>query len=308
MNLAETENRAGLCRITSGWKKPELPIDWVRRYWRDVHSPAIARRAGIYDYRHYQYDPVKDDLLTPLEGVAYDAPPTEQLMWTSDVRYRDEAALAIFDKSPEGKPKTDILGDIDIIVDQSTTYRAVDDNARTYVDNTGIAMPQGPCASPTYALFFRARGDEADFRACLRKIAETWSRLPGVLRLRLSLFDAPDMEKERKAGYPVKTHPVERQYQALIDLTLDTVARGRSLVNAEDGIDYAAHISTIHSYPVRVVYTSNYNGKPTLVGLRGYPAYAALTALHADNQRQTSLLEWMYGDIASAGTAESDLC
>ena len=55
---------------------------------------------------------------------------------------------------------------------------------------------------------------------------------------------------------------------------------------------------------MRVVYTSNYNGKPTLVGLRGYPAYEALTALHADNQRQTSLLEWMYGAVAAGGIAE----
>ena len=117
MTLADIENKAGLCRITCGWKKPELPIDWVRRYWRDVHSPAIARRAGIYDYRHYQYDPVRGDVLAPIEGITYDAPAMEQLMWTSDVRYRDEAALAVFDKSPEGKPKTDILGDIDIIVE-----------------------------------------------------------------------------------------------------------------------------------------------------------------------------------------------
>ena len=149
MNLPDIENQAGLCRITCGWKKPELPIDWVRRYWRDVHSPAIARRAGIYDYRHYQYDPVRSDVLSPLAGIEYEAPPCEQLMWTSDVRYRDAAALAMFDKSPEGKPKQDILGDIDIIVDQSTTYRAVDENAHTYLDDTGIAIPQGPCASPT---------------------------------------------------------------------------------------------------------------------------------------------------------------
>lgn len=304
MTLAEVENQAGLCRITCGWKKPELPIDWVRRYWRDVHSPAIARRAGIYDYRHYQYDPVCNDVLSPVEGVEYDAPALEQLMWTSDVRYRDEAALAVFDTSPQGKPKTDILGDIDIIVDQSTTYRAVDADAVTYVDDTGIAMPQGPCASPTFALFIRSRSNEDQFRAFLRKVAETWSRKTGVLRLRLSLFDAPDMEKERKAGYPVKTHPVERQYQAWIDLTLDTEARGKTLIEDSDGIDYATHISTIHTYPVRVVYTSNYNGKPTLVGLRGYPAYEALTALDADNQRQTSLLKWMYGDIAKNGTAE----
>ena len=304
MTLADIENKAGLCRITCGWKKPELPIDWVRRYWRDVHSPAIARRAGLYDYRHYQYDPVRKDVLGPINGVEYEAPPLEQLMWTSDVRYRDEAALAIFDKSPEGKAKSDILGDIDIIVDQSTTYRAVNENAVTYVDETGIAMPQGPCASPTFALFIRSKSNEEQFRACLRQIAESWSKKTGVLRLRLSLFDAPDMEKERKAGYPVKTHPIERQYQALIDLTLDTVARGQALVGDDDGMDYASHISTIHTYPVRAIYTSNYNGKPTLVGLRGYPAYEALTALDAENQRQTSLLEWMYGDIAKNGTAE----
>jgi hypothetical protein len=305
MTLAEIENGAGLCRITCGWKKPELPIDWVRRYWRDVHSPAIARRQGIYDYRHYQYDPIVTDLLPPVDRIEYAAPPLEQLMWTSDVRYRDEAALAVFDKSPEGKPKQDILGDIDIIVDESTTYRAVDENARTYVDDTGIAMPQGPCVSPTFALFLRSRGNEAAFRQSLRELAECWARKPGVLRLRLSLFDAPDMEKERLAGYPVKTHPVERQYQAWIDLTLDTVARGRKLIDGADGIDYATQIATIHSYPVRVVYTSNYNGRPTLVGLRGYPAWEALTALDADNQRQTSLLEWMYGPVASRGTAEN---
>ncbi|MFT7287949.1 MAG: hypothetical protein ACI87W_002064 [Halieaceae bacterium] len=88
---------------------------------------------------------------------------------------------------------------------------------------------------------------------------------------------------------------------------MDTVARSHTLLDANDGIDYAAHISTIHSYPVRAVYTSNYNGKPTLVGLRGYPAYEALMALNADNQRQTSLLEWMYGDIAENGTADAGL-
>lgn len=307
MNLAEIENEAGLCRITCGWKKPELPIDWVRRYWRDVHSPAIARRAGIYDYRHYQYDPVRDDVFAPVDGIDYRAPPLEQLMWTSDVRYRDEAALAVFDKSPEGKPKTDILGDIDIIVDQSTTYRAIDENARTYVDDTSIAMPQGPCASPTFALFIRSQSNEDEFRACMRQVAESWSKKAGVLRLRLSLFDAPDMEKERQAGYPVKTHPVERQYQALIDLTVDTVARAGELIGSGDGIEYAVHIKTIHTYPVRAVYTSNYNGKPTLVGLRGYPAYEALTALNAENQRQTSLLEWMYGDVAKNGTADGGL-
>ena len=91
--LEHTENRATICRVTCGWKKAGLPLDVVRRYWRDVHSPAIARRAGVWDYRHYQFDTVRADLLGPLDGIALDCPAGEQLMWTSDVRYADDAGL-----------------------------------------------------------------------------------------------------------------------------------------------------------------------------------------------------------------------
>ena len=66
--LSDIENRAGLARITCGWKKAELPLSRVRRYWRDVHSPAISRRAGIYDYRHYQYDEVDPELFGAVGG------------------------------------------------------------------------------------------------------------------------------------------------------------------------------------------------------------------------------------------------
>jgi hypothetical protein len=45
----------------------------------------------------------------------------------------------------------------------------------------------------------------------------------------------------------------------------------------------------------------NYGGRPTLVGLRGYSAYEAIQALDAANQRQPSLLTWMYGDVVAGG-------
>ncbi len=307
MTLAAIENSAGFARITCGWKKPELPIDWVRRYWRDVHSPAIARRAGLYDYRHYQYDPVAPGLFGPqLDGVELECPPLEQLMWTSDVRYRSPADLAVFDLSPPAAAKADLLGDINIIVDKSTTYTIIDDGGFTYKDETGIATPQGPCQSPTYALFIRRRSAEADFRQALRQAARILAEKTGVLRIRLNLFDAPDMEKERKAGYPVKTHPEAQQYQAWIDITLDSKARARTLFSAGEGLDYAAHLKTLHAYPVRDIYTSVYRGKPTLVGLRGYPAYEAITALAAHNQQQATLLEWMYGPIAEGAWIGSE--
>jgi hypothetical protein len=299
MTLAAIENQAGYARITCGWKKPELPIEWVRRYWRDVHSPAIARREGIYDYRHYQFDPVAPTLLAAhMNGVALQCDPAEQLMWTSDVRYRSHADLAIFDLSPPAKAKADLLGDIEVIVDKSTTYTTVNDAGFTFADHTGVVTPQGPCPSPTYSLFIRRRSDESAFRDAMRQAAQILSAKHGVLRLRLSLFTAPDMEKERKAGYPIKTHSEAQQYQAWIDLTLDAAERTGEVFSPMDGIDYQAHLKEVHIYPVRAIYTSVYRGKPTLVGLRGYPAYEAISALGAANQLQPALLEWMYGAVA----------
>jgi hypothetical protein len=303
--LIDDENRAGLTRVTCGWKKPELSIDWVRRYWRDVHSPAIARRAGVYDYRHSQFDPLRGDLFAPLAGVDYAAPAGAQLMWLSDVRYLDEAALAEFGRSPDGEVKAQLLADIELIVGRSTTYKSVGENTRTLLDATGNRFPQGPVRHPSFAVFFRQRSDEPSFRECVRRLAARWAAAKDVLRVRLTIFDVPDMEAERKAGYPVKTHPVEQQYQAWIDLVLRDTAAARELLTPEKDIDVARHVSVVHAYPVRVVYTSVYGGRPTIVGLRGFAAYEAIEALGADNQKQTSLLEWMYGPIARGGAAET---
>lgn len=303
-DLARTENQAGLARITCGWKKSELPLDWVRKYWRDVHSPAITRRDGVYDYRHYQFDSVRPNVFPAIDGVEYHCPDGQHLMWLSDVRYKDEQGLAAFDVSPFGDVKAHLLGDIELIVDKSTTYKAIGENAFTYVDSTKDATPQGPVPSPTYALFIRQKSDEDSFRECLRKVAKKWSEISEVKRLRLSLFDVPDMEAERKAGYPVKTHPIEMQYQAWIDLTIENDEAAQILMSSLDTTDVAAHVSTIHAYPVRVVYTSIYAGQPTLVGLRGYPAYEAIRALGADNQKQSALLEWLYGPVAQDGAVD----
>ena len=294
-DLENIENRAGIARVTCGWKKPQLPIDVVRRYWRDVHSPAIARRAGVWDYRHYQFDPVDPALFAPVAGIDYSCAADAQLMWLSDVRYLDEAALAAFGASPDGEVKSQLLADIELIVDRSTTYKAVGPNAHTLVDRTGIAEPQGPVPHPQYAVFFRKRADEPAFRQCLQGLAERWARTPGVLRVRLSQFEVPDTEAEKKAGYPVKTHPVEHQYQAWIDLAVEDAAVARFLLTPQSGADYARDIRAIHAYPVRVVYTSVYGGQPTIVGLRGYPAWLAIRELDAANQREPALLEWMYG-------------
>lgn len=291
----DIENQAWLCRVTSGWKKAELPLEDVFCYWRDVHSPAIARRPGIWEYRHFQFDPVREDLFKAQDGVDFSCPTGEQLMWTSDVRYVDQAALDAFSAAPDPDTRGHLLGDIELIVDQSTTYRAVDDMARTFVDRDAQLPPQGPPRYPTFSLFFRSRADEPDFRSFLKAVATKWSANAAVCRLRSSLFEAPDMAAEKASGYPIKTHPPERQYQAWIDISVETES---DLARLVDATDFSEHVAALHAYPVRAIYTSNQAGKPTFVGLRGYPAYKALTAIGGYNQAHNSILRWMYGDVA----------
>jgi hypothetical protein len=288
------ENRAAVSRTTCGWRLPHLDRDAVRHYWRDVHSPAIARRAGVHWYRHSPFDAVRADLFAPVEGIELECPADAQLMWQSDVVYLDEAGVQQFMRSPDDPAVVaTILADIEMIVDKSTTYRSVGDNLHTYVDRTGEAVQIGPRTHPTYSLFLRRRGDEPGFRAALRELAERWSAHPGVLRLRLNLFDTPDMEAERKAGYPVKTHPLEQQYQAWIDLVLDDDATAREL--STSGL--AEQVTTLHAYPVPAVYTFVHDGAPTLIGLRGYAAHLAIEGLGATQAVDPALLEWMYGPV-----------
>jgi hypothetical protein len=294
----DIENGARICRITCGWKKPDLPLDAVRRYWRDVHSPAIARRPGIWEYRHYQFDAVRS--IFDLAEVDQTCPADEQLMWLSDVRYADDEALATFAAEPGHQVRNELLGDIDLIVDQSTTYKAIDAMARTLVDHTASVPPQGKPSTPAFGLFLRSRTSEPDFRAFIVALAERWAKEPGVLRLRYSLLEAPDVAAERAAGYPIKTHPPERQYQAWIDTVLadDDAAAALPM----EGL--AAHVHTLHAYPIAANYTSNYAGKPTFVGLRGFPAWDALTTIGGYNQAQPAILAWMYGPVADGVTLE----
>jgi hypothetical protein len=299
--LADIENGAGISRVTCGWKLPHLSLEAVRPYWRDAHSPAIARRAGLYEYRHYPLDPIEGDLFAPVEGVDLVGRPGEQLMWLSDVRYRDEAAMEASASTPGPAERAKILCDIDMIVDKSTTYKVLGRNARTLLDSTGERAPSGPAPRPTHEVFFRRRGEEASFREAVTRLAESWAATAGVRRVRFNLFETPDMEAERLAGYPVKTHPMEMQYQAWIDLAVDHGAAVRGSLAAQPG--FADHVLAVHAYVAPAVYTFNWNGRPTLAGLRGYPAFEAIRALGAEHQTDVGLLEWMYGAAARGGVA-----
>jgi hypothetical protein len=60
--------------------------------------------------------------------------------------------------------------------------------------------------------------------------------------------------------------------------------------------ELAKHVGAVHTYPVREVYTIISAGRPTEVGLRGYPAVQTIIATGADYQRSEGILNLLYGD------------
>lgn len=303
-DIAAIENLATLSRTTAGVYRyhgvDAVAEDRLHRYSRDVHAPAIARRPGVYLYRHFDYGPVRADAFDPIEGIGFDCADDKRVTGAGHLDYLDEASLARFYESPGGAVRDHLLADINILggaPGRTTTYRTSAGNAHTYLDMTGEPAPQGPVASPRFAVFWRSRGAQDDFRAAVRSTAERWSAAPGVRRVRLHLFDVPDMGVESANGYPIHPAPVEEHYQAWIDIVLDDADGLRALLPPEHAAALAATVSEIHVQPVPLVYTYVWGGRPTVVGLRGYPAYELITELGAANQLETDLLEWLYGPV-----------
>ena len=305
IDIAEIENRATVSRTTAGVYKFHgidlAGMDLLHRYSRDVHAPAISRRPGIHLYRHFDFGPIREDLFAPIDGVGYTFPEAKRLTGAGHLDYLDDRALQAFYDSPDtDEVRKHLLDDIYVLggpPGRTTTYRTTAGNAHTYVDRTGNPTPQGPEELPHYAVFLRGRDDEAGLRNFVRSIAQRWSGETGVLRVRQYLFDVPDMQVESNAGYPVFPAPADEHYEAWIDLVIEDDAVAAQLISPSDGVDYAGALSEIHVQPVPVIYTYVWDGRPTDVSLRGYPAYELIKQLKAENQKEPSLLRWMYGPV-----------
>lgn len=90
----------------------------------------------------------------------------------------------------------------------------------------------------------------------------------------------------------------EAMYQAWIELMCKSEASVQQLFSSgTESSEHAKFIKAIHTFPVQAWYTLVYNGKPTDVGLRGFPAVQTIEQAGANNQKATDLLEILYGDV-----------
>ncbi|WP_304455424.1 hypothetical protein [Nocardiopsis sp. YSL2] len=90
--------------------------------------------------------------------------------------------------------------------------------------------------------------------------------------------------------------PSDETYLGWIELAVrDGEVFGDLLAGA--AIDALAdQVRAIHTYPIREVYTIVSAGRPTDVGLRGYPAVSTIIAAGVDRQREEHVLELLFGE------------
>lgn len=281
------ENRARISLIGVAWWRDDLPHEVLNRYWRDVHGVLDARLPGLYWYRQYQVDAARSDLFAPIEGITYAWTQAEQANAIASMAFLDQAAREL----PRTSPLWPYVESDNLVLVKRNVHYVVEDAGRTYLDRTGSdGTPQGKVASPTFGVFFRCREGVAleTFHARLRSLAEKWSRLDDVLRVRLDALDN---------GYGQFELRNEHLHQAWIDLVVTDERVARDLLT-NDG-DPTEYIASVQTLPVRELYTIVYDGRPTDVGLRGYPAVEVIEIAKAQRQKEIELLELMYdGPIA----------
>ncbi|HCF28294.1 MAG TPA: hypothetical protein DEV81_14085, partial [Cyanobacteria bacterium UBA11049] len=251
------------------------------------------RAPGIYQYRLLHLASNRSDLWLQLEGINYTLPDEEQSHGVAQILFLSQADIETFGKS-ELITKY-VHKDEQNLCDRNVTMSSKQGNARTYIDRTGETTPNGESTIPSFMVCLQqteAISVEEFRQFLLEQIVRPWSEQNGVMRLRLHLLE-PYNESENSpcvshAGSQVKN------YQAWIELMLRDEAVAKQLFSFGN---YAKFIKAIHTFPIVARYTMVYDSKPTIVGLRGYPAVQTIEQAGAENQKSPELLATLYGDV-----------
>jgi hypothetical protein len=300
------ENTAPIQSTAVGWWRPDLPKEEADAYWRDVHGTLVARAPGLYSYRQLQLGHPLSDLWPSLAAAGIDTTPDgperfdgmNQMLFCTQ---HDVETLAHSDLVRQY-----VLHDEHNFARANATMWSAPREAVTLTDRTGSAAPQGRATEPSYAILFR-RVESADagaFKAYVLETARLWATAPEVLRLRVQILQPYDPAGSEAPGVEHRLPP-EHQYQAWIELIAESESAGRALAGKDFSDRAKRLISAVHVYPIEARYTIVWQGRPTDVGLRGWPAVETIIKAGADNQRDHDLLRAVFGRAAD-GDGKND--
>jgi hypothetical protein len=298
VDTAGLENAAARALTAFCWWRADIPQEVCETYWRDVHGIMFARAPGLWQCRQLRLAANRPDLWPKVRGVSFDAPKAAQPQGLPHGLFLSEADLAAFGGNPLARQT--IPNDAHNFIGRiGAQLSPPGGGGRTLVDRVNDPAMQGPPPVPTFVLcFVPADGvvsAEAFHRYLAEHVARPWSERPDVVRLRVEPL--PPYERSAMGSPGVERRwPTGDTYLGWIELAVRTEGVVGDLLSgaATDGL--AERVGAIHTYPVREVYTLVSAGRPTEVGLRGYPAVRTIIAAGADGQRDEAVLELLFGD------------
>jgi hypothetical protein len=297
-DVANLENAAELALTAFCWWRADIPQEVCETYWRDVHGIMFSRVPGLWQYRQLRLAANRPDLWRhSVQGVSLDVPHVAQPQGMPHGLFLSEADLVAFGNNPI--PRETIPNDAHHFIGRIGALLSPASRGRTLVDSINNPAMQGAPPLPTFAICFVPREASAsidDFHRYLTDhVARSWSAHPGVMRLRVEPL--PPYERSAMAS-PGVAHqwPNDESYLGWIEVAVRNASVLGDLAASGGADEFAERVRAVHTYPVREVYTIISAGRPTEVGLRGYPAVQTIIAAGADSQRSEAILSLLFGD------------
>lgn len=261
-----------------------------------MHGIMFARVPGLWQYRQLRLAANRADLWPAIQGVSFAAPAAAHPQGLPHALFRSEDDLVAFRgnwlaRETIPKDARNFISRIGALLSHHS--------GRTLVDRINDPAMQGVPPVPTFAVCFvprRSRDSSIEmFHRCLTEnVAQSWSEHPGVIRLRVEPL--PSYEHAAMTS-PGTEHqwPTDETYLGWIELAVRGENVLGSLMARVIVDEFSARVAAVHAFPIREVYTIVSAGRPTAVGLRGYPAVQTIIAAGAGEQRSKAVPSLIYG-------------
>ncbi len=285
-----------LCTVTStvyAWLRNDTSFETGFTYWRDIHGTLVARIPGKFIYRQLHLKPAINVLSGQFQKYVNPVVQALQPQGIAHTYYLNEYELAKF--KGHQFTQTYLIEDEPNMARLNASLWSHNDNAKTLKDISNNLMPQGKTENDEYVVsfIFEKQVSIDDRREKLIKLSESLITKHEVTRLRYHVLEDYDDENvpDTKVGH---CRPTDVRYNAWLELGVLPKSELSQLIE-KDLLPLATDVKTIHINPIFERYTVVAEGKPTIVGLKGFPAYQTILRAGAANQLDENLLEDLYG-------------
>jgi EthD domain len=263
---------------------------------RSVPGPVCARLPGQYQYWQFHVAHNEGGTFPVVKDVDYSTDVDDQFDGIAELTFKSVA-----DRQTWMTASSILMDDEHNIFRKAIGYVTDEGNSRTYVDRIDVGNPNGRLGPVKFHVMVKPANQVsvADFRRYLTdQFAAQVVQSPRVLKLRLHLFEPPDVSRPDAAGV-AHSEPPQKQYRAAFEIgfkdRLDMEAFFASEQYAAAVKDQAKYVKQVAPFPERDVYTFVYDGKMTLAGQRGSRTASLITDIGAVNQLRDDVLDLVLG-------------